>query len=120
MQNNRTLSNIALLSGNGTSAHETGVFSGLSLNSNALRYYNPGTGARRRKASDTVAMRNSVCTTLLAAYPAIRRIKIKDSGIRFSARIWLHNGRIIHRKAYSLPNLCLMLKTGIRCILYES
>lgn len=94
----------------GTSAHETGIIlSSLSFNSNALRYYTP-TGTRHRKASGTTTMRSVLCSTMLAAYPDIRRIKIKDCGILFSARIWMRSGRVIHQKAYSLQNLSGLLR----------
>jgi hypothetical protein len=93
-----------------TSAHETGIrFFILSLDSNTLRYYTPF-GKRRRKSSDSATMRQSLCNAMLSEYPGIRRIKIKDCGIRFYARVWMHSGRVIHHKAYSLRNLA-----GILC-----
>ena len=93
-----------------TSAHETGIrFFILSLDSDTLRYYTPF-GKRRRKSSDSATMRQSLCNAMLSEYPGIRRIKIKDCGIRFYARVWMHSGRVIHHKAYSLRNLA-----GILC-----
>ncbi len=93
-----------------TSAHETGIrFFILSLDSNTLRYYTPF-GKRRRKLSDSATMRQALCNAMLSEYPGIRRIKIKDCGIRFYSRVWMHSGRVIHHKAYSLRNLA-----GILC-----
>lgn len=113
LNNQLNTSSAAQLSGTGTSAHETGIIgSSLSLNSNALRSYTPA-GTRRRKASSTSGMRAALCETLIALHPGIRRIKIKDFGILFSARIWMRSGRIIHRTAYSLQNLAGLLAEGV-------
>lgn len=99
-----------MLSSLGTSAHETGIC--FSFNSNALRFYSPS-GTRRRRASSSAPMREILCRALLAGYPDIRRIKIKDCGIIFSARIWMRSGRVIHHKAYSLRNLSGILRTKV-------
>lgn len=116
MQNYNVASNAVMSNSNGTYAHETGIIgSSLSLNSNALRSYIPA-GTRRRKASSTSGMRAALCETLTALHPGIRRIKIKDFGILFSARIWMRSGRIIHRTAYSLQNLAGLLAEGVCAI----
>lgn len=99
-----------MLSSRGTSAYETGT---QSFSSNALRFYNQD-GKRRRKPSDTSAMRADMVTTLMNAYPSIRRIKIHDSGIDFSARVKLQGGGTVHRTAYNLQNLYGLLLDGIR------
>lgn len=94
----------------GTSAHETGIsFSTHLLNSNVLRSYNPETGKRRRKKSSTSVLRSELCTWMLATYIGIRKITIRDTGIYFHSHIYLHTGRVIYRKAYSLPNLISMM-----------
>ena len=110
MCNIQSLSNAALLSGHGTSANETGT---QQFNSNALRFYN-AEGKRRRKPSQSSAMRQQLIAFLTTAYPNIRRIKVHDTGILFTARIWTYGGRVIHQKAYSLQNLYGLLDEGIR------
>lgn len=103
----------AATTGLGTSAHETGTgFSIPSLNSNRLRFYAPS-GTRRRKPSATSEMRAGLCAALAADHAGIRRVKIKDCGILFSARVWFRSGRVIHHKAYSLPRLAVLLIEGI-------
>lgn len=104
------ISNAALLSGHGTPASENGT---QLFNSNALRSYN-AEGKRRRKPSQSSAMRQQLIVSLTTAYPVIRRIKVHDTGILFTARIWTYGGRIIHQKAYSLQNLYGLLNEGIR------
>ena len=110
MMNIQNLSNVALLSNNGTSAYETGT---QSFSTNALRFYN-AEGKRRRKASATSALRSEMAVTLMNDYPSVRCVKIHDSGISFSARVKLHGGGTVHRTAYNLQNLYGKLLDGIR------
>ena len=113
MCNNIDFSNAALLSGHGTSANETGT---QVFNSNALRSYN-AEGKRRRKPSHSSAMRQQLIAMLTATYADIRRIKIQDTGILFSARIWMYGGRVIHQPAYSVQNLYGLLDENVRKLL---
>lgn len=99
------LSNAALSSGHGTSAHETGT--NPSYKSNRLRYYN-GTGKRRRHPADTRAMRQEICNKLSELH-TVRTAKMHDTGILFIARIRTTSGRMFTRRAYNLDNLCGML-----------
>ena len=110
MMNIQNLSNVALLSNNGTSAYETGT---QAFSSNALRFYNED-GKRRRKPSTTSAMRMEMAAMLMNGCPAVRSVKIHDSGIGFSARVKLHGGGTVHRTAYNLQNLYGLLLDGLR------
>lgn len=117
MLNNHTfISNVAMLSFNGTSVHETDI---RSFNSNALRVYNPVTGVRHRKASTTSEIRQKICSYFLDAFPDVRRIKIVDTGQKFSARVWFKSGRTFCEKAYSVSNLYVLLNERIRNVLYQ-
>lgn len=102
-----------MLSGHGASAYETGT---QSFSSNALRSYN-SQGKRRHKPSVTSSMRAALVASLMKAYTGIRRIKIKDTGIDFRARVWMQSGRVVHRSAYNLQNLYGLLNEGISQVL---
>lgn len=95
-------SNAALLSGHGTSAHETGAPS--SLNTNALRFYTPQ-GSRHRRSSDTATLRADLRGELLRLRPDIRRIRLRDTGTLFLITLYLPAGKRILRSAYNLRNL---------------
>lgn len=116
MDNFKYFSNEALLSFNGTSIHETDI---RSFNSNALRVYNPVTGVRHRKASATFEIRQKICSYFLNAFPDVRRIKIIDTGQRFSARVWFKSGRTFCEKAYSVSNLYGLLDERIHNVLCQ-
>ncbi len=117
MLNNHTfIPNVAMLSFNGTSIHETDI---RSFNSNALRVYNPVTGVRHRKASTTSEIRQKICSYFLDAFPDVRRIKIVDTGQKFSARVWFKSGRTFCEKAYSVNNLYGLLDERIRNVLCQ-
>lgn len=105
-----------MLSCFGTSIHETDI---RSFNSNALRVYNPVTGVRHRKASTTSEIRQKICSYFLDAFPDVRRIKIVDTGQKFSARVWFKSGRTFCEKAYSVSNLYVLLDERIRNVLYQ-
>lgn len=109
-------SNVAMLGCSGTSIHETDI---RSFNSNALRVYNPTTGARHRKASATSEIRQKICRYFLDSFPDIRRIKIVDTGQLFSARVWFRSGRTFSEKAYSVSNLYGLLHERIDFILLQ-
>lgn len=114
MLNNHTfIPNVAMLSFNGTSIHETDI---RSFNSNALRVYNPVTGIRHRKASTTSEIRQKICSYILNTFPNVRRIKIVDTGKNFSARVWFKSGRTFCEKAYSIRNLYGILNDKIKFI----
>jgi hypothetical protein len=116
MLNYNSISNAAMLGFNGTSIHETDI---RSFNSNALRVYNPTTGVRHRKASTTSEIRQKICSYFLDAFPDVRRIKIVDTGQKFSARVWFKSGRTFCEKAYSVSNLYGLLDERIRNVLYQ-
>ena len=116
MNNFKYFSNEAMLGFNGTSFHETDI---RSFNSNALRAYNPVTGVRHRKASTTSEIRQKICSYFLDAFPDVRRIKIVDTGQKFSARVWFKSGRTFCEKAYSVSNLYGLLDERIRNVLYQ-
>ena len=105
-----------MLSCFGTSFHETDI---RSFNSNALRVYNPVTGVRHRKASTTSEIRQKICCQLLDMFPDIRRVKIVDTGQKFSGRVWFKSGRTFCEKAYSVSNLYGLLDERIRNVLYQ-
>lgn len=114
MLNNHTfIPNVAMLSFNGTSVHETDI---RSFNSNVLRVYNPVTGVRHRKASTTSEIRQKICSYILNTFPNVRRIKIVDTGKNFSARVWFNSGRTFCEKAYSIRNLYGILNDKIKFI----
>lgn len=95
-----------MLSANETSAHETSLLS--VFNTNCLRFYSEN-GKRRRRASSTRQMRRQLSDELVQNFTDIRSIKIKDTGILFTARIKGHSGRTIHRTAYTLYSLARLL-----------
>lgn len=95
-------SNAALLSGHGTSAHETGATS--TLNTNPLRFYTPQ-GSRHRRPSDTADLRDALSGELLRLHPDIRRIRLRDTGTLFLITLYLPGGKRIRRSAYNLRNL---------------
>lgn len=97
-----TNSNAALLSGHGTSAHETGAPS--DLNTNPLRFYTPQ-GSRHRRPSDTADLRDALSGELLRLRPDIRRIRLRDTGTLFLITLYLPGGKRIRRSAYNLRNL---------------
>ena len=113
MLNNISISNTAMLSCNGTSIHETDI---RSFNSNALRVYNPVTGVRHRKTGTTSEIRQKICSYFLDMFPDVRRIKIIDTGQKFSARVWFKSGRTFCEKAYSIRNLYGILNDKIKSI----
>lgn len=104
---------MTMLSYNGTSIHETDI---RSFNSNALRVYNPATGARHRKTGTTSEIRQKICNYFLDTFPDVRRIKIIDTGQKFSARVWFKSGRTFYEKAYSIKNLYGILNDKIKSI----
>ena len=112
MCNIQLLSNAAMRSSHGTPASENGT---QLFNSNVLRSYN-AEGKRRRKPSSSSAMRQQFIISLTGMYPDIRKIKVHDTGIFFSARVWMYGGRIVHKQAYSLQNLYGLLDEGIRML----
>ena len=116
MNNFKYFSNEAMLGFNGTSIHETDI---RSFNSNALRVYNPVTGVRHRKASTTSEIRQKICCQLLDMFPDIRRVKIVDTGQKFSGRVWFKSGRTFTEKAYNVSNLYGLLNERIRNVLYQ-
>ena len=113
MRNFIELSNAAMRSSHGTPASENGT---QFFNSNVLRSYN-AEGKRRRKPSSSSAMRQQFIISLTGMYPDIRKIKVHDTGIFFSARVWMYGGRIVHKQAYSLQNLYGLLSEEIRKVL---
>lgn len=92
---NTTISDVAMLGCSGTSIHETDI---QSFNSNSLRSYNPITGIRHRKPKATSEIRQKICSYFLNTFPAIRKVKIIDTGKIFSARIWFRSGRTFSEK----------------------
>ena len=102
MLQHHELSNAALLSGHGTSAHETGATS--ILNTNSLRFYTPQ-GSRHRRSSDTATLRADLRGELLRLRPDIRRIRLRDTGTLFLITLYLQGGKRIRRSAYNLRNL---------------
>lgn len=95
-------SRAALLSGPGTSAHETGAPSAL-YNTNPLRRYDEQ-GRRRRSRTDSLPLRRRLCAELLAT-GGVRTAKVRDTGTLFIARLRTAGGRMLTRRACNLQNL---------------
>ena len=94
----------ALLSGPGTSAHETGAPSTqYCYNTNPLRRYD-AQGRRRRSRTDSRQPRETLCAELLAT-GGVRTAKVQDTGTLFIARLRTTGGRTITRRACNLQNL---------------
>lgn len=111
MIQNQPLSNAALLSGLGTSAHDTGRLE--AMNTNPLRFYTPR-GTRRRKPSSTSVPRASLAGELLRSVPGVRGVRLKDTGVLFIGRVRLSGGKTVTRKAYNLKNLRGLLLDATR------
>ena len=89
----------------GTSAHETGLS---VTNTNALRFWDPETGKRRRRASSSGELRRDLCAFLLSL-PRVKSAKVKDTGIFFIATVRLEGGNTLRRTACNLGNLQALL-----------
>ena len=95
--------------GRKASAHETGCF----ISNPSLCYYHRPDGGRLHKRSSSTPIRAEIRAYILANFPGVRRVKVKDSGIIFIARVRLAKGRMLVRRAYSPQNLLRHLIDGL-------